>query len=90
MSIPDSLHYKIDHFRRFGRLIPMEMDLFGPASWLAVHIGQLNRPERQDPLIGFRTVDGDQWLAKLRKAMAAAADRLPTHQAYIDQFCKAD
>jgi len=89
MSIPDTLQYKIDHFRHFGRLIPMEMDLFGPASWLAVHVGQLNRPERQDPLIGFRTVDGDQWLRSLRTAMASAAERLPTHQAYIDRFCNA-
>ena len=40
---------KIDHFRRYGRLIAREMDLFAPPSWLAVHIGQLNYPERIDP-----------------------------------------
>ena len=65
------------------------MELFGPTSWLAVHVGQMNWPERVDPLVGYRTVDGMQWLVKLRSAMAAAALQLPTHQQYIDKYCKA-
>jgi tryptophan halogenase len=89
MSIPDTLQFKIDHFRKFGRLIAREMDLFGPASWTAVHIGQLNIPERPDPLIDFSEVDGLDYLGKLRKAMAAAAATLPTHGGYIERYCKA-
>ena len=42
MDVPETLKLKLDHFRRHGRLIAREMDLFAPASWLAVHIGQLN------------------------------------------------
>jgi tryptophan halogenase len=90
MSIPDTLKFKIDHFRSYGRLIAREMDLFGPASWTAVHIGQFNIPERLDPLIDFRSVNGAEYLLKLRAAMKAAADTLPTHQAYIDRNCKAN
>jgi len=89
MRIPDTLQFKIDHFKRYGRLIGREMDLFGAASWTAVHIGQLNIPERSDPLIDFRDIDGGAWLGKLSAAMAAEAGRLPTHQQYIDKFCKA-
>jgi tryptophan halogenase len=89
MAIPETLEYRIEHFRRYGRLIAREMDLFGPASWLAVHIGQLNRPEQLDPLLEFRVTDGGAWLGKLRSAMAAAATGLPTHRAYIDRNCKA-
>lgn len=89
MSIPDTLQWKIDHFRRYGRLLAAEMDLFAPASWLAVHLGQFNTPERTDPLLDFRGLDARDWLAKLRGAMAAEAARLPTHQAFIDQHCKA-
>jgi tryptophan halogenase len=89
MSIPDTLQFKIDHFRRYGRLIAREMDVFGPASWLAVNVGQLNLPERLDPLIHYRDVDAGRWLLKLREAMVAAARQLPTHQQYIDQHCKA-
>ena len=89
MSIPDTLQFKIDHFRRYGRLIAREMDLFGPASWTAVHIGQFNIPERPDPLLEFRAVNGLDYLQKLRAAMQAAAATLPTHQEYIDRNCKA-
>ncbi len=87
MSIPEPLKYKIDHFRRYGRLVPGEMDLFGPASWLAVHIGQFNWPERNDPLIDYRATDGIDYLEKLRAAMAAAAQGMPAHTGYIERHC---
>ena len=90
MSIPDTLQFKIEHFRSHGRLIAREMDLFGPTSWAAVHIGQLNIPERNDPLLDYRNVDGATHLEKLRKAMEAAANGMPDHRAYIDQNCKAN
>jgi tryptophan 7-halogenase len=89
MSIPDTLQEKIEHFRRYGRLVQREYDLFGPNSWLAVHIGQLNLPQRPDPLIHYRGIDAAPWLAKLREALASAARQLPSHQSYIDRFCKA-
>ena len=88
MSIPDTLQTKIEHFHRFGRLVARDLDLFGPASWLAVHIGQMNWPERHDPLMDFRNVDGAAWLGKLKGALEAAAAGLPTHQAYIDRHCR--
>ena len=89
MPIPHSLQYRIDHFRRFGRLIPGDMDLFGNASWLAVHMGQMNWPERNDPLIDYRDPGGIDYLERLRLAMARAASGLPTHRAYVEQHCAA-
>jgi tryptophan 7-halogenase len=90
MDIPDTLQWKIDHFRRYGRLLARDADLFGEASWLAVHVGQHNFPERGDPLIDYRAPKGREWLGKLSAAMANEAERMPTHQAFIDQHCKAD
>jgi tryptophan 7-halogenase len=89
MEIPDTLQFKIDHFKRYGRLIARESDLFGAASWSAVHIGQFNIPDRIDPLIQFRDNDGRAWMAKLQLAMNQEAAKLPTHAAFIDQHCKA-
>ena len=83
MDVPDTLASKLDHFRRHGRLIAREMDLFAPASWLAVHIGQQNFPEGLDPLLEYRGIDAGEYLAKLRGAMAAEAARLPTHERYV-------
>jgi tryptophan 7-halogenase len=89
MSIPDTLQWKIDHFRRNGRLMALEMDLFAPPSWLAVHIGQFNIPQSTDPLIDHRGLDAREWMGKLRAAMEAAAQQQPTHQQFIDKHCKA-
>ncbi len=89
MSIPDTLQFKIDHFRKFGRVIARENDLFGPPSWTAVHIGQFNYPERADPVLGYRTADSRDWLTKLRAAMAANAAGLPSHAEFIARHCKA-
>ncbi|MFM2066835.1 MAG: hypothetical protein RLZZ584_1744 [Pseudomonadota bacterium] len=90
MSVPDTLQYKIDHFRRFGRLVAANNDLFGPASWLAVHIGQHNWPERCDPLADLRGGDAaDQMLERQRLAMAREAEAMPGHAEFIRQYCPA-
>ncbi len=89
MDIPDTLSMKIDHFRRHGRLIAREMDLFAPPSWLSVHIGQFNDPIGHDPLLDHRSVDAPGWLARLRAAMAQEAARAPTHRQMIDRHCRA-
>jgi tryptophan halogenase len=89
MDIPDTLQLKIDHFRHNGRLIARDMDLFGPASWAAVQIGQGNIPEQADPMLAYRTADGVQWLERLQAAMMAEAKRMPSHQQFIDQLIKA-
>jgi len=83
MSVPDTLQYKIDHFRRHGRLVSEGNDLFGPASWLAVHLGQFNMPEKHDPLVDLRDVDGPAILARIRDAMQRAAAGMPTHAEFI-------
>ena len=89
MRVPEPLQYKIDHFKRYGRLVTEGMELFGPASWLAVQVGQLNWPERHDPIIDLRNVDGDAILARMRQAMVQAAEAMPTHEAYIQRHCAA-
>jgi tryptophan halogenase len=81
---------KVEHFRRYGRLIQREFDLFGQASWLAVHIGQFNTPKGVDPLLHHRQVNAAEWLAKLRDALKSAAQQLPTHQEFINRFCRAN
>ena len=90
MAIPDSLQYKMDHFRRYGRLVSDGMELFQNPSWLAVHIGQLNWPEQHDPLVAERShVDSAKLLAGLRRVIGEATDNMPTHRAFIDRHCKA-
>jgi tryptophan halogenase len=89
MSIPDTLRENIEHFRRNGRLVPREHEVFVPASWLAVHVGQLNLPEACDPPPHAHSTDSVQWLEKMRATLHAEASRLPTHQHYIESNCRA-
>ncbi|MES2150938.1 MAG: tryptophan halogenase family protein [Pseudomonadota bacterium] len=89
MPVPDTLQYKIEHFRRYGRLVTEGMELFGNASWLAVHVGQLNLPQRHEPLLDLRPGSGADMLEQQRQAMLRGADAMPTHTAYIGRFCAA-
>jgi tryptophan 7-halogenase len=86
MSIPDSLQHKIEHFREFGRLVSDGIDLFAAPSWLAVHVGQFNWPLRHDPLIDLREVDGERALRRQHAAIAAAANRLPSHEDFLSDL----
>ncbi|EGF93133.1 tryptophan halogenase PrnA [Asticcacaulis biprosthecium C19] len=83
MDIPDSLRETIALFRRYGKIAHRELDLFGDPSWLAVHIGQMNFPERNDPLLAYREADGAAWLTKFRSVIEGAAETLPDHGEFI-------
>ena len=89
MPIPGTLAVRIAQFRRYGKLVPREYDLFGAASWLAVNVGQLNWPEALDPLLAHRAGDGREHLDGLHQAIARIAETMPGHRAYIDRHCKA-
>ena len=89
MEVPETLAFKMAHFRRYGRHIARDMDLFGPPSWHAVHIGQGHIPDACDPVAGYREQPPGEWLGRLRAAMAHEAGKQPTHRQFIDQHCKA-
>ena len=89
MTIPDSLQYKIDNFRAFGRLVSTSIELFQNPSWLAVLIGQFVTPERYDPLVDHRSkVDAKATMAGLRRVMQEAAAVMPEHRDYLNRYCK--
>ena len=89
MSIPDTLLENIEHFRRSGRLVQREHDVFVNASWLAVHVGQFNLPETCEQPPQAHATDSVAWLEKMRATLHAEASRLPTHQQYIESHCRA-
>ena len=90
MPIPATLQYKIDHFRHYGRLVTEGFELFQNPSWLAVHIGQGNWPQRYDPLVDERNeVDAEGRLAGLHRLMKETALGMSTHDKYIRRNCRA-
>ncbi|HUQ09053.1 MAG TPA: tryptophan halogenase family protein [Steroidobacteraceae bacterium] len=89
MSIPDSLSESIEHFRRHGRLVQREHELFVRASWLAVHVGQLNLPEACELPAQAHVADSTLWLEKMRDTLRAEASRMPDHREFIVNNCRA-
>ncbi len=90
MDIPDSLRYRINHFRQAGRIVAEPLELFQNPSWLAVYIGQNILPQRYDSMLDQRVgVDGPGRLAGIRRVIGEAAEAMPTHQQYIARFCQA-
>jgi len=90
MPIPDSLEYKMNLFRERGHIVKYKDGFFLEPSWLAVYIGQRVIPRRYDPLA--ETVDLPQLkreLEMIRRNVRLAAQSLPTHAAYIQQYCAA-
>jgi tryptophan halogenase len=82
MPIPDTLALKIAHFRHGGRLLARDMDLFGPASWLAVHIGQANDPVSLDPLLdpSAGAMTSTAFVDRLAAAIEGMAQSMPLHR----------
>jgi tryptophan halogenase len=90
MEIPDSLAHRIDLFRESGRVFKIPNELFGENSWIQVMMGQGLIPEQY-----HQTVDvmGDEELTRfmenIRTHVERTAAKLPNHQTYVEQYCKA-
>lgn len=90
MRIPDSLQYKLELFRRHGRLIIQEDDLFKDTSWLTVMHGQGIVPHRYNPVADIwdeRTMR--QNLANIRRNIEQIVEQMPTHEEFIAGNCRA-
>ncbi|MFL0357021.1 tryptophan halogenase family protein [Erythrobacter sp. GH1-10] len=88
MAIPDSLQYKIDHFRNHGMLVADERELFANPSWIAVYLGQDIVPQRAPALAQMRDVVpvADRMRA-IRDAMREAVAEMPAHADFLARHC---
>jgi tryptophan 7-halogenase len=87
MSVPDALTYKIEMFRRNGRVLREHNELFTETSWLAVMVGQGIEPGDYHPaadiLPDSETVER---LAHIREVVAQTAAMMPMQSDYLKQM----
>jgi tryptophan halogenase len=84
MTIPDTLAEKMDLFRRAGRVAHYSEGLFLEPSWIAVYLGQGILPDGWDQRADAAPIDGlDRAVAALRTQVAATAQAMPDHAAFI-------
>jgi tryptophan halogenase len=88
MEIPDSLAERIELFRDSGYVYQAPDDLFRVASWLYVMVGQRLVPKHyhhMGALLGEERLK--RALDSLQSSIAAAVGRMPTHKAFLEQYC---
>jgi len=89
MEIPDSLQYKIDHFRNYGLLVADERELFANPSWIAVYLGQDVTPRRAPALAEMRrTMPVAERMGQVARAMEEAVDQMPRHEDFLARHCR--
>jgi tryptophan halogenase len=87
MSIPDSLKRKIDLFQAAGRVFRYDDELFSKPSWIAVCLGQNIIPQNYDPIVGgLPHAQVDHSLNSMRQAMEKAAQNMPNHADFLQQY----
>jgi len=88
MQVPETLHEKIELFRRRGRIAKYREGVFLDASWIAVYIGQGVTPEGHDLRADVPQLDAiARGMEAVRSDIGAATQRMPDHRSYIESYC---
>ena len=90
MPIPESLSWRLEHFRSTGRVLRYAAESFAAPNWLAVLLGQEVWPEGSDPLVARHDPARlRRELAEIRTALQGFASQVPTHAEFIARHCRA-
>jgi tryptophan 7-halogenase len=90
MAIPDALADYMNLFRESALLYPKVEELFSLQSWVQVMIGQGVMPREYAPVIDTMSEPNlGKFLAHVEEVIKSSVNVMPSHQAFIDRFCKA-
>lgn len=88
MSIPDTLAHRMEMYRQTGLVFPDGEDVFRIDSWLQVLVGQRLEARSYHHVANLL---GDErlktMLATLRASISTSVEKMPTHKAFLDQYC---
>ncbi|MBO9713438.1 tryptophan halogenase family protein [Sphingomonas sp.] len=88
MTVPDTLHDKIELFRRSGRVVKYREGVFLDASWIAVYLGQGIVPVGHDPRVdGIAAETLAAGMEKLVRDIDATVAAMPDHRAHLEAYC---
>ena len=90
MDIPDSLKHRIELFREAGRVFRPNDQLFAENSWTQVMLGQGIMPKQYHPIADKMSEEEiHNFLQHIRTNVEKTAAQLPSHEDYVQQYCKA-
>jgi tryptophan halogenase len=89
MEIPAELAHRIELFRDTGNIPLTEKELFQTDSWSQVMLGQHIVPETYHPIVDMmETEELNRFLEGLKTKVRGEVAQMPSHQSFIDQYCK--
>lgn len=89
MEIPATLADKINLFQQSGRVLRERNELFED-SWQQVMLGQGILPESYHPIVNnMSEQELTSFLKNIREQINHSVSRLPTHQQFLAQYCRA-
>ena len=90
MKIPDTLQQRINLYKEMAHVYRDGHELFGPVSWFAVMHGQGLKAKSYHPNVNMMPQDElERRMSDIRRTWTNCLHKMPTHQDFIDQNCKA-
>lgn len=90
MEIPNSLERRLSLFKRTGTLSLHPKELFQTDSWTQVLLGQGIQPESYHPIVDqMDSEELHKFLSGIEGVIAQKVSQMPSHQQFIDRWCKA-
>lgn len=88
-SVPDDLAYRLAVFRRRGKLVLYDEEVFSEAEWISLLLGLGFHPSGCDVLAEqHKPATIEQMLARMEAMMSAAVAAMPAHMAYVARLAK--
>jgi tryptophan halogenase len=89
MDIPEALAHRVQLFADTGAVPLQEKELFLVDSWTQVMLGQGIMPTGYHPIVDMMPPeDLRKFLAAIRSHVETSVGKMPSHQAFIDSYCK--
>jgi tryptophan halogenase len=90
MQVPEKLARRIQMFRDRAHTMVRDGELFRLDSWTQVMLGQRIKPRNYSHLpMAMSETDLKQFLDSIRTAIDGALAKMPSHQEFLDRYCKA-
>jgi tryptophan halogenase len=90
LDIPDSLADRIQLFKDTARVFRAREDLFQENSWVQVMLGQGIMPEQFHQVTNVMSDEElTRFMQGIKSRVKNTVAKLPPHQAYVAQYCKA-
>ncbi len=90
MEVPASLSHRLELFGQTGRVFRANDQLFAENSWTQVMLGQGLEPASHHPVADMMSdQEMRDFLAHIETNVRRTVDGLPSHQAYLDSYCRA-